>query len=176
MIQSKYLSFLKHSIVSRRTSSKGSNSTPSCSLTFLVEKAYTGTRGASFSSLFVNLHRRQTKNHKSVEVHQSVQRIYQLVVRPMKTKPLHIELPQWKDVTSMGDSLLELKPGHNSVLGKEFLQESSKVRIVEPALCKDVTAFGFWVLISQHVCLRYILHTYPGEEAIRNDFGFPCSE
>jgi hypothetical protein len=50
-------------MVSRRTSSKGSNSTPSCSLTFLVEKAYTGTRGASFSSLFVNLHRHQ--NHQS---------------------------------------------------------------------------------------------------------------
>jgi hypothetical protein len=69
------------------------------------------------------------------EVHQSLQRIiYQLVLRPMITKPLHIELPQWKDVMSLGDSLLELKPGHNSVLGKEFVQESSKVKKVEPAL------------------------------------------
>jgi hypothetical protein len=60
--------------------------------------------------------------------------IYQLVVRPMITKPLHLELPQWNDVTSLGNSLLELKPGHNNVLGKEFVRESSKVKKVEPAL------------------------------------------
>lgn len=68
----------------------------------------------------------------------------------------------------------EWKPGHNCVLRKELLQETSQVNIMQRALRKDIPAFSFWALISQQVCLGYILHTYPTHSVIWNDEVFPC--